>query len=452
MTLSKLPSRPAYTLIELMVVVGLIVLLATLTVAVANSSLVDSYKIVGSADRLSGWLLTAKQRALRDKTPVGVRFIRGSTNPADAEFYFIRQAQLVEMPTLYAPNQESNANNLPGYAPFVAIRYTNTPPTSPTNPNDLIQESVPNEAGVYLYWPPNGPPNMVYPSLMPGVDLQIGDVLRIGELNTTHRISNITSVAAPTWFQFAVPPPDPNSATAAKLYKLTLTISTLNVTGTPTQPFYPPSPPYPTNLLPVNATVPPVVGTAPNATYPTGYPPIGGANFFKSTYFGLFRGSRPILGEPLLQLPANMAVDVTPLQDVAPLNTLSAGDLLPLSQNIPSNQVGDLEIIFNPNGTVLFSTSGGTGNIIFWLRDTRNSPVPPLMVTGYNPTTGDVQVDRKRLMDAGEHVLVSVGTKTGAIATYPIFPPDQNQTYYGASDGGTAGPYKYARQATNTGL
>lgn len=444
MTLSKLSQRPAYTLIELMVVVGLIVLLATLTVAVANSSLVDSYKVVGGADRLSGWLITAKQRALRDKTPVGVRLIRDADNPN-----FCRQAQLVEMPTLYAPNLDSDLNKLPVAAPFVAIRYTPPPPAA-TNPN-LIQESVvwnaatnswlpgPVEAGVYLYWPNNVSP---YPAFTPGVDVQVGDVLRIGELNTTHRITAINVVPTPAWFP---------TMPAGQIIKLTLAISEVRLT---VGQQYPPSPPYPTNLLPATQATVPLAGTT--NMYPTGYPPIGGANFFKSTYFGLYRSSRPILGEPLLQLPSNMAVDVTPIQDVPPLSvpytTPSAGDLLPLSQNIPVSQTFELEIIFNPNGTVLFSTSGGTGNIILWLRDTRNSAVPPLMVKGFNPATGDVQVDRKRLMDAGEHVLVSIGTKTGAIATYPIFPPDQTEVYYGATDGGTAGPYKYARKATNTGL
>jgi hypothetical protein len=439
MMLSKLPQRAAYTLIELMVVVGLIVLLATLTVAVANSSLIDSYKIVGGADRISGWLLTAKQRALRDKTPVGVRLLRDTENPN-----FIRQAQLVEMPTLYAPNQDSDLNKLPIGAPFVAIRYTSPPPA--TNPN-LIQESVvwnaatnswlpgPVEVGVYLYWPNNVSP---YPSFTAGMDVQVGDLLRIGELNTTHRITAVNVVAAPSWFP---------TMPAGQVIKLSLAISEVRLT---VGQQYPPSPPYPTNLLPATQATVPVAGTP--QMYPTGYPPVGGANFFMSYYFGLYRGSRPILGEPLLQLPANMAVDVTPFQDMAPLNALSAGDTLALSQNVPVNQVGDLEIVFNPNGTVLFANAGSSGKIILWLRDTRNSTVPPLMVTNYNAATGDLQVDRKRLMDAGEHVLVSISTKTGAIATYPIFPPDQAEIYYGAADGGAAGPYKYALKATNTGL
>lgn len=437
MTLSH-SRRPAYTLLELMVVVALIIVLATLTVAVANSSLVDSYKVVGGADRVSGWLLQAKQRALRDKTPVGLRLIRGSTNPADPEYYFCRQAQIVELPTLYAPNQDPSLNSLPPGAPFVAIRYVNlTVPTGiPANPtaDAFTQENAAAEAGVYMYWPNNVSP---YPALTIGTDLQVGDLLRVNELGSVHKISAITAVAAPSWFPTPLP--------AGQVLKLTLALSSVRL---PTGQQFPSSPPYPTNLLPVNSVTLPAA--ASTQIYPTGYPPLSGANFYQSFYFGLFRSSRPILGEPLLQMPTNMAIDVNPYQDLGTAG-LSAGDILPLSINIPSSTTGELEIVFNPNGTVLFSNDG---LIALWLRDTRNGGGQlPMLVTAVNsPAAGDVQVDRARLMNAGEHVLVSVYTKTGAIATYPIYPPDQAGIYYRATDGGTAGPYKYALKATNTGL
>ena len=394
-----LPRRPAFTLVELMVVVGLIIVLATLVVGVANSSLVDSYKVVGSADRLSGWLLQAKARALRDRVPVGLRLIRAEDNPS-----YVRQAQLVELPALYAPNQDSNANTIAPGAPFVAVRYsTNTV-------GDLIQDfaGAPHEAGVYLFWPNNVSP---YPSFTPGTDLNVGDLLRLNELGSTHRISAINILpTAPTWFP-TVP--------AGVIYRLTLAISPVDL---PTGELYPSSPPYPANLLPQGvANVSPAVTAGSVQNYPTGYPAIGGANYYQSRYFGLFRASRPILGEPLLQLPANMAIDLS-----QPAAITTPGERA-LSQNVPVNPQGEIEIVFNPNGSVLQTEAGIIG---LWLRDTRYSAgQSPLYVTGVapnaaNPAFTDVFVDRKRLMDAGEHVLVTVYTRTGSIATYPIFPPD----------------------------
>jgi hypothetical protein len=432
-----LPRRPGLTLVELMVVVGLIIVLATLVVGVANSSLVDSYKVVGSADRLSGWLLQAKSRALRDRVPVGLRLIRAEDNPN-----FVRQAQMVEMPALYAPNQDSNANTIPAGAPFVAVRYS----TNATG--DLIQDfaASPHEAGVYLFWPNNVSP---YPSFTPGTDLNVGDLLRLNELGSTHRITAVNVLpSAPSWFP-TIP--------AGVIYRLTLAISPVDL---PNNEFYPTSPPYPANLLPQNvaAIAPGMAGTV--QPYPTGYPAIGGANYYQSRYFGLFRASRPILGEPLLQLPANMAIDLSPGVATTP------GDRA-LSVNVPANTTNtDNEIIFNPNGSVLHSEAGLIG---LWLRDTRNSAgQSPLYVTGtapnpVNPAILDVYVDRKRLMDAGEHVLVTIYTRTGAISTYPIFPPDLQGRYDGRpvnnppalggpGDSGIMGPYKFALQATNTGL
>jgi hypothetical protein len=120
--------------------------------------------------------------------------------------------------------------------------------------------------------------------------------------------------------------------------------------------------------------------------------------------------------------------------------------LLPLSQNIPVN----LEIVFNPNGSVMYTDQNP---IVLWLRDTRNGGgQEPLLVTNVNvPAPGVVEVDRARLMNAGEHVLVSINTKTGAIGTFPIYPPDQTQRYQ-PSEGGRNGPYRYALKAANTGL
>jgi prepilin-type N-terminal cleavage/methylation domain-containing protein len=440
--------RTGYTLLELMVAVGLIVVLATLTVAIANSSLVDSYRIVGGADRVSGWLLNAKNRALRDRTPIGLQLIRNSTNPTDPEFNYVRSAQLIELPVLYAPVQEPDPNAIPASAPFICVRYadqvvriggTDTPSLiqdSAANPNDPI--------GVFMYWPTAVSP---YPTFTAGVDLNVGDLLQINELNSLHKITVITPIVQPTFYTNLGKP----ALASGQWYKLTLATSSIPLEITPSPQHFPPSPPHPTNLLPSNfphtvGGMPPTLSLAgTQQAYPVGYPPIGAANYYETHFFGLFKAPRPVLGEPILQLPANMAIDVFPGQDNAPIG-LSANDLLPLSQNIPVN----LEIVFNPNGSVMYTDQNP---IVLWLRDTRNGGgQEPLLVTNVNvPAPGVVEVDRARLMNAGEHVLVSINTKTGAIGTFPIYPPDQTQRYQ-PSEGGRNGPYRYALKAANTGL
>lgn len=89
-------SRPAFTLVELLVVLGLALLLLGLGLVVNVSGITDSYKTTNAADRVSGWLLMAKTKAQRDKAPRGIRFIVGPNNQ-------IREAQFLEVPDSYTP-------------------------------------------------------------------------------------------------------------------------------------------------------------------------------------------------------------------------------------------------------------------------------------------------------------------------------------------------------------
>jgi len=93
--------RSGFTLVELIVVMSLMVLLAAMTVGIANSSIVDSYKIVGAGDRVSGWLIMAKNKAQREGHPRGVRFFVGSTGQ-------ITEAQYIEVPDPYTPTATGN--------------------------------------------------------------------------------------------------------------------------------------------------------------------------------------------------------------------------------------------------------------------------------------------------------------------------------------------------------
>jgi prepilin-type N-terminal cleavage/methylation domain-containing protein len=83
--------RAGFTLIELLVVMFIIMILAGLTVAFLPS-VMDSRRAAAGADQLQGWLLLARQRALRDRTPTGVRLLVDA-NGRVQELVFIQQPE-----------------------------------------------------------------------------------------------------------------------------------------------------------------------------------------------------------------------------------------------------------------------------------------------------------------------------------------------------------------------
>ena len=99
------PARPGYTLVELLVVMSLIILLAALALGVSQTGMFGSQKVISAGDRVSGWLLIAKQRAVRDGAPRGVRFF---SSPGDPTRF--TEAQYIESPEAWVPNpgQETN--------------------------------------------------------------------------------------------------------------------------------------------------------------------------------------------------------------------------------------------------------------------------------------------------------------------------------------------------------
>jgi prepilin-type N-terminal cleavage/methylation domain-containing protein len=66
--------RTAFTLVELLVALGIITILLTLTAVYVVPAFQDNKNVIRGLDRVTTVLLVAKQRALRDQRPVGVRF------------------------------------------------------------------------------------------------------------------------------------------------------------------------------------------------------------------------------------------------------------------------------------------------------------------------------------------------------------------------------------------
>ena len=114
--------RSAFTLVELLVTMGIIVALAALTAAFVSTGAIDSQRLISSADRTSGWLVIAKNRALRDQAPRGVRFfINGNS---------VTEAQYIEVPEPWVPNPTLNENE--GRIVFIQEADTTTGVVDPS--------------------------------------------------------------------------------------------------------------------------------------------------------------------------------------------------------------------------------------------------------------------------------------------------------------------------------
>ncbi|HEY2784729.1 MAG TPA: prepilin-type N-terminal cleavage/methylation domain-containing protein [Fimbriiglobus sp.] len=443
--------RAGFTLVELLTVMFIISVLAAIAVSVARSSIADSYKTVGGADRLSGWLIIAKNRALRDRVPVGLRLIRDPNNPNVA-----REAQYIEMPVLWAPNQIPDGYVLSQVQnpspPFLVVKYDQG--IGGLRQEDGVQSAA-SQYGVFVF----GLNVLAF-------DVKVGDLLSLADFGTVHRIEAITQLSqAPTWYPLGYPSNlyPPVNATFP-CFKITLAQSLIPLRANEQ---YPPSPPNPPMLLPSGVGAAPAPGNS--GLYPVDYPPLGAANFYRTFFFGFYRSARPILGEPIVTLPTNMVVDMTPDTPANAPNPYpvyrnpSVG--LPALASIPANpDLQFVDIIFAPSGQVMFTDSG---LVCFWLRNETKPPPEKTSADGTLFTTlGGTPLreikapatvagttyryfDRERMLATGDHVIVAVYTKTGAISSYSAFMPDLTNQY---NLNLNEDMYKFVRDAFNRGF
>jgi Tfp pilus assembly protein FimT len=388
---APLRRRLAFTLVELLVVVALIILLAAMVVVVSQSGLVGSQKVVSAADRASGWLLIAKQRALRDQAPRGVRFLMTDMGGG---YFQVRDAQYIEAPDPWVPNPDQELNPT---GPRIVFSYQFNTATGKFVTQDVYYVSFdPNQAAGAVA-------NVLKQNDMTEFDQRVGvgDMLRLPEFGTSFLIIGK-----------AVPP------TAIQLQMAT----------SPTPVVVPPSNCRLITLQTkpdLSAAFSPMVG----GTVPL---PQGTLMTYK---YGFQSQPRPLLGEPTVQLTGSTAIDLR--WNVAtglgnPSTTLGVTPVFPPAW---PNEQAYFDILFAPSGAVMYNPSG---LICLWVRDPDKVPHPRL-----DPATGTPN-DFAGFNAAGEQVLVTIYTGTGLIATHPVNPSGLTLPTYD--------PYQYAKDGINSGL
>jgi prepilin-type N-terminal cleavage/methylation domain-containing protein len=307
--------RSGLTLVELLVVITLIVLLAGMAVAVSQSGVFGSQKVINAADRVSGWLMIARAQAVRDGQPRGVRFLLNpvrdpALNPAgDPNFLAATEAQYIEAPEPWVPNPDPG--NEPN-GPRIAFVYW-------TDANNTVPNISTHRQVHFITTDP-----IRQPQDLAEFDQRVvvGDEVVFPGLRRVCRIVRIAD-------------------------------SSVHLGGLP-------------NLIPSR-----LLELAPGA-----YPDLGANNSGQLNpanpvacrveyQFAFQPAPRPLLGEPTLQLTGGTIIDVRTTPPTTTYGVAPTTDV--------TGTTAHFDILFSPSGNVMYSTGG---IICLWVRDPEKTPHP----------------------------------------------------------------------------
>jgi prepilin-type N-terminal cleavage/methylation domain-containing protein len=384
------PQRQGFTLMELLIAMTIMLFIAGITMAFLWSTNWQYQNATRGAEQLQGWLLIAKQRALRDGAPRGVRLLGDPSNPQ-----FVTQLQYIEQPNDYTQG-------------FAEVKDPSTLPPPQTGTWATGSPILPGlgligpTAG-YPFNPYINPPPPATPSDTTGFVINFYNAdLTGGSPSATLPVPNANYsdwlVQPGDFFETPVPNDGPNVAA------LHLIIAVV-----------PPSlvPP----VLQANGVTSQVYVRQFGQQFPYPVP--------ATAHYRIVRAPRPMAGEPNLQLPKDVAIDLgTPGAGSPPRSSIPEHPLNGYPFNPPVNSYYDhYDILFSPNGSLL-AQGQRTGKFILWVRDNHFDGMQ------------------------GDQTLICIYNQTGFIAAHPADPGPNNYMTYPP---GTT-PYTFTQSGTSSGL
>jgi prepilin-type N-terminal cleavage/methylation domain-containing protein len=376
------PVRGAFTLVELLVVLGIMLVLMALAVVIVSSGLIDNHRLSAGSDRVSGWLLQARSKAFRDRLPRGVRFI------PDANGY-VREAQFIEVPEPYVPNPDGNDQGFK-----LAYRYTEQdrvpgPGTYTAKEIFIIKNvgSTPAEMDVAFN------------------EISAGDTLKISAFTTLHRIVNVERRYAP----YAPPLSVYYNGSVQSFPALKIVLA---------------NDPFPATL-PIQADTPKLTDLGGQYTAKSDANYLNPPFLYTTTGFAIIRQARPMLGEQPLKFSANTMIQIAqPVSNLPAAPTFRPGttseSLISMSLIPAIDQGGTVtgniqafnyDVLFGATGEV--QNNAGLGRVVLWMRN------PDFIPTSFGVRNANTD-DRAAFDRAGEMALITVYCKTGAVATHPV--------------------------------
>jgi prepilin-type N-terminal cleavage/methylation domain-containing protein len=364
-------NRRGFTLVELLVVIIIISVLATLVLAL-GPRFADQQRTSSAAGQLQSWLLNAKQRAVRDRAPRGIRFIGNPSAPYIYQFQYVEQPDdisgIVTGPRFLGkdsmgnPVYDSNQVMIQGATYSYGYNVSGTPPplfiTSPTTMSSA------------------------------DYDIRTGDILYLTNQEVRRRIVG------------------PGVTPAA---------------GT-----YPPAGPAPGDLF------------SPAPTWLNLDQPVSAPN----DPFRIIRLPKPVPGEPTLELPKGVAIDVStfPPGPTPPKPTFPPAQIWQ-SRIYPFLNTGTdpLDLVFSPSGQVI-GPLASSGRICLWVRD----------VSLGDPN--NIGANFGSAVPPGDNTLIVIYTHTGQITAHQVDPTIATSNTATTTAGKLQNPFSFTQSGTASGL